>query len=221
MSGKASTLTGPRRRRRPPGSPRRPGVRARRARRPRPSRRRAGERSCRPGRGCPEVVLGSRGEREGEVQGAGRLGGGRDPLDRAVQVVDEPIRIPVLDRGPDRPRARDAGDRECRVGGLWPVPVLQVHRYGKVGGPVERAGMLDHLVETGLAIRPAEGCGEAAAGAGQRLEAEFGQRHGRARVPRVRDHEGLALVEGAKGFSLRELGHGLASTEPDRDVAPT
>ena len=60
---------------------------------------------------------------------------------------------------------------------------------------IERPGVVGHLVQRGAPIAPSERERETGAGRGERPEAERLEHASRARVPRVRDHEGLTLVE--------------------------
>jgi hypothetical protein len=63
--------------------------------------------------------------------------------------------------------------------------------------------MCDHLVERDFSVEPAERECESRACRRERLEAELREDARRARVPRVRNDERLAFVEGSE--SLRFL----------------
>ena len=94
--------------------------------------------------------------------------------------------------------------------GLRAVAVLEVDRHRQARRLVERAHVLGELVERDAAVEAAERERERGAGGGQRLEAQRLEHPGRAGVPRVRDHERLALVQRAEVGRLARLGgHGV------------
>ena len=79
--------------------------------------------------------------------------------------------------------------------GARPVSVLEVDRHRQARRAVERAGVLDDLVEGRGAVGAAEREREARARARERLESQPGQDLRRAGVPRVGDDERVALVQ--------------------------
>ena len=97
------------------------------------------------------------------------------------------------------------------AGGIVGEAVLEVGRHRHVGdGGHDRGGVGDRLVAGHPAVEAAERGGEAAAGGGQRLEAERREQLGRAGVPRVRDQQRLRAgmeLEEPFGAVLRG-GHG-------------
>jgi hypothetical protein len=65
--------------------------------------------------------------------------------------------------------------------------------------------MRDHLVERDFPVEPAERECETRACRRERLEAELRQDARRARVPRVRNDEWFAFVEGSEGLRFLPL----------------
>ena len=150
------------------------------------------------------VILGSRGERERKAQTLGRLGGRRHSLHRVVELVDPALGVVVLDRPPDGPGLGDPGDGQRGVLGLGRVAILQIDGDWKARCLIERPGVLDDLIERGIPVQAPQRERKAGAGARQGLEPERRQDPGRPGVPRVRNDEGRALVQGAElcGFLI-------------------
>jgi hypothetical protein len=161
------------------------------------------------------VVLCAGGEHEREAESVRRLRGGGDPVRRVTRLVQEAVRVVVLDRAADCACLGDARDRTCAARRIGAVAVLEIDRDRKLRRAVEHGGVLDHLVERHAAVEPAEREGEAGARRRERPEAEGGQHPRGAGVPRVRDHERLTGVERRERSRFLSLGgHGdiLAET---------
>ena len=146
---------------------------------------------------------------------AGAVGGSIEDYDPdtglyPLELVDPLLAVVVLDRATDRPRLGGARDRQRRVLGPRPVAVLEVHRDRQAGRPVEEPDVRDHLVQGHLAVEAPEREGKSGAGSGQGRKAERLQDPCRAGVPGIRDHERLALVQGAEVSRLLILGRLLA-----------
>ena len=158
--------------------------------------------------GLPRMWFSARAVRvNGKSSPRARLGGRRDPLRGEAGLVEAVVGVVVLDRAADRARARRLGRSRRRPrpvrgrirsrgrprsAGRWPRPAPRRARP-----PVERRA----------AVLAAERERETRAGRRQRAEAERRQRLRRARVPGVRDHERLTLVQRAeRGAPVRLAG---------------
>ena len=163
-----------------------------------------------------DVVLGACGEREVEVEAARGSDGRRDPLHRHLERV-QLAPVVVLDRGADRAGAGDAGDGARDVLRRGPVSVLEVDRDRQARRPIERAGVLDDLVEGRGAVAPAQREGEPRARARQRLESQARQDLGRAGIPRVGDDERVTVVQRTEVGALLVLCRWHASHDARTD----
>ena len=95
-----------------------------------------------------------------------------------------------------------------------PVAVLEVDRDRQARRPIERAGVLDDLVEGRGAVGAAQREREARARARERLEAQAREDLGRAGVPRVGDDERVALVQRTEVGALLMLCRWHATLSP-------
>ena len=140
------------------------------------------------------MVLSSRRQHEREVETVGRFGGSLNSFYCLLTVVQSMFRVPVLDRAADGAGLR--GPPDCVSGVLGPraIAVLKISRDGQLGQPVEFGDVAADLVEGRAAVEPAEGERQARACGRERCEAERLQHPCGPRVPRVRDHKGLARV---------------------------
>ena len=155
--------------------------------------------------GFPRMqILGSRRERERKAQTLGCLASGGHPLHRVVELVDPVLGVVILDRPTDGSCLGDPGDGQRGLLGLGPVAILQVDRDRKARRLVEHPGVLDDLIERGVAVEAPQRERKAGAGARQRLEPERRHDPRRPGVPGVRNHEGRTLVQGAEvcGFLI-------------------
>jgi hypothetical protein len=154
--GRASTLTAVTPPGRPPGSPRASAVRAHTRRPRRRVRRPAAGRSCPAGRGSPDVVVRPRRQREREVQPPRGLGRRSHPFGRVLHRVDLAVRVVIFNRPADRTGLGHPNDGQRGVLRPGPVPVLQIDGDRQRRRLVQRASVLDHLVQRGSTVRPAE-----------------------------------------------------------------
>jgi hypothetical protein len=115
---------------------------------------------------------------ERELQASSRLDRRRDAFRGVPDAVEVAGGIVVLNRAPDRPCRRYAGDGKGSALRRSPVAVLQVNRHRKLSGPVERGRVIGHFVQRDMAVEAPEGEGEASAAGGQRLEPQ-GSKHPR------------------------------------------
>ena len=115
-----------------------------------------------------------------------------------VDRVDLAAGVEVLDRAAYGSCLRSPYDGRRGGFGVGPVAVLEIDGDGQARRSIEQPHVRDHVVEGGAAVPAAQREREARARARERLEAERLENPGRAGVPRVRDDEGLALVQGAK-----------------------
>jgi hypothetical protein len=81
----------------------------------------------------------------------------------------------------------------CRALGRLPAAGLKIDGDRELGPAVQLGPVLDDLLERHVSVGMAERLREARARARERLEAERGQDTCRAGIPRVRDHERIAL----------------------------
>src|ERR671919_633290 len=168
---------------------------------------------------APDVVLRPRREREWERQRARRLDGSCDPFDGVRAFVEVAGGIVVLDRPADRACLGDTLDRPRSVIRVGSEPVLEIDGDRKIRRVVECRRMRSDLVEARTSVATAEREREPRARGGERGEPETLEHARRTRVPRVRDHERLALVEGSQRGRLLSLGRHL-STLPRRGGPP-
>ena len=98
-----------------------------------------------------------------------------------------------------------------------PVSVLEVDRDRQARRPVERAGVLDDLVEGRGAVGSAQREGEPRARARERLEPQARQDLGRAGVPRVGDDERVTVVQRTEVGALLVLCRWHASHDARTD----
>ena len=115
------------------------------------------------------------------------------------------VAVPVLDRPAHSTRLARTGDRARRVLERRPVAVLEIGGYGQIGRTVEGRDVGDDLVEADASVASTERKREATAGGGECLEAETREHPGGASVPRIRDQERVALMQGPERLPLLPL----------------
>ncbi|CDX26362.1 hypothetical protein MPLB_780026 [Mesorhizobium sp. ORS 3324] len=157
-----------------------------------------------------QKVLRACGEDEIVLEGARRFGGRCDAFDRMREIIDRIVGVAgmVLDRA-----AGKAGGLGCEDGfggllGAVALAAFEICRDRKIGRCRHLAAMVDHRLERHGTVWQAAREGKAGAGRGQRLEAEGGQKLGRADIPGIGHDEGggmqiaknLALVHGGSSI---------------------